>query len=71
MNPTLIPIIAISIVAVIIIFFVIKSMIAPKRTEEIRRLTQEGNYIAAIKLGKALIQKDEHNNLAWYYLGKA
>ena len=71
MNPTLIPIIAISIVAVIIIFFVIKSMIAPKRTEEINRLTKEGNYLAAIKLGKALIQKDEHNYLAWYYLGKA
>lgn len=71
MNPTLIPIIAISIVAVIIIFFVIKSLIAPKRTEEINRLTNEGNYTAAIKLGKNLIEKDNRNFLARYYLGKA
>ena len=71
MNPTLIPIIAISIVAVIIIFFVVKSMVAPRRTEEISRLTSEGSYSAAIKLAKSLIEKDGHNFLARYYLGKA
>jgi tetratricopeptide (TPR) repeat protein len=71
LNPTLIPVIAISIVAALILFFIIKSTITPRRTEEIARLTKEGNYTAAIKLGKSLVQKDNSNALAHYYLGKA
>lgn len=70
LNPFLIPVIAASIIIVIALFFIIKTATAPRRTEEIERLTEDCNYQAAIKLGKKLIAKDDRNFLARYYLGR-
>ena len=62
LNPFLIPVIAASIIIVIALFFIIKTATAPRRTEEIERLTEDCNYQAAIKLGKKLINKKEQRS---------
>lgn len=55
----------------LLLFFVIKSLISPKKIEGIQRLIKQGKIPQAIKLAKALIQKNPSDYLAHYYLGKA
>ena len=67
-------IIIIAIVAVIIISLVIiimKTVVSPKKIENIPRLIKQGKTQNAIKLAKQIIAKDQKNYLAHYYLGKA
>lgn len=56
---------------VFLLFFVIKSTIAPKRIEGLQKLIKQGKYPAAIKLAKSMITKDSRDFKAHYYLGKA
>lgn len=69
-----VPIILISILAVVIsslLFFIIKSMVIPKRIDALPKLMKQGKTQNAIKLAKQIITKDSKNYLAHYYLGKA
>lgn len=50
---------------------VLKSVLSPKKIEGLQRLVKAGKLPAAIKLAKALIQKNPQDYLAHYYLGKA
>ncbi|MFA6855816.1 MAG: tetratricopeptide repeat protein [Treponema sp.] len=54
-----------------LLFFVIKSINAPKRVESIQKLINQGKVSPAIKLAKQILSKDTSNYLAHYYLGKA
>lgn len=55
----------------LLLFFVIKAVVSPKKIEGLQRLVKAGKITAAIKLAKKLIQKDPQDYLAHYYLGKA
>ncbi|MGN0738901.1 MAG: tetratricopeptide repeat protein [Treponema sp.] len=55
----------------LLLFFVVKSVVSPKKIESLQRLIKQGKISAAIKNAKAIIQKDPQNYLAHYYLGKA
>ena len=52
-------------------FFIIKNAIAPKKAEILPKLIKQGKTQKAIKFAKQLIQKNQKNYLAHYYLGKA
>ena len=52
-------------------FFIIKNAIAPKKAEILPKLIKQGKSQKAIKFAKQLIQKNQKNYLAHYYLGKA
>ncbi len=54
-----------------LLFFVIKSVSAPKRVEGIQKLINQGKVSQAIRLAKQILSKDTANYLAHYYLGKA
>lgn len=56
---------------VFLLFFIIKSLIAPKRIEGIQKFIKQGKYSAAIKLAKGMITKNPRDFKAHYYLGKA
>lgn len=60
-----------AIVVITLIFFIIKNAIAPKKAEILPKLIKQGKNQKAIKLAKQLIQKNQKNYLAHYYLGKA
>lgn len=67
-------IIIIAIAAVVIISLVIiilKTVISPKKIDNIPRLIKQGKTQQAIKVAKQIIAKDQKNYLAHYYLGKA
>lgn len=55
----------------LLLFFVIKSVVSPKKIEGIQRLLKQGKTASAIKLAKTLIQKDPQDYLARYWLGRA
>lgn len=55
----------------LLFFFVLKSVLSPKKIEGLQKLIKAGKIPAAIKLAKTLIQKDPQDYLAHYYLGKA
>lgn len=52
-------------------YFIIKSIIAPKRIDGIQKLLKQGKNSAAVKLAKQIIAKDPRDFEAHYYLGKA
>ena len=52
-------------------FFVIRSLLVPKRISSIQRLLKQGKNTAAIKVAKAIIASDSRDYKAHYYLGKA
>lgn len=54
-----------------LLFFVIKSVTAPKKIEGIQKLIKQGKTSQAIKLAKQILAKDPGNYLAHYYLGRA
>jgi tetratricopeptide (TPR) repeat protein len=54
-----------------LVFFLIRSLIAPKRVEALSDLIKRGKTQTAIKSAKAIIGKDQRNAEAHYYLGKA
>lgn len=60
-----------AIVVITLMFFIIKNAIAPKKAEILPKLIKQGKNQKAIKLAKQLIQKNQKNYLAHYYLGKA
>lgn len=55
----------------LLLFFVVKSVVSPKKIETLQKLIKQGKISSAIKNAKAIIQKDPQNYLAHYYLGKA
>ena len=55
----------------LLFIIVLKSVLSPKKIEGLQRLVKVGKLPAAIKLAKALIQKNPQDYLAHYYLGKA
>ncbi len=57
--------------AVILSFFVIKSIRSPKKISTIKNLLRQGKVNNAIKIAKAIIAKDNRDIVAHYYLGKA
>ena len=72
MEAVQIIIIAVSAVAVgFLAYFIIKSMIAPKRVEGINKLIKQGKTAAAVKLAKSIIARNQRDYKAHYYLGKA
>ena len=72
MEAVQIIIIAVSAVAVgFLAYFIIKSSLAPKRVEGINKLIKQGKTVAAVKLAKSIIAKNQRDFLAHYYLGKA
>ncbi|MCR5605696.1 MAG: tetratricopeptide repeat protein [Treponema sp.] len=65
-------VIAVLVVAVgFLLYWVIKSMITPKKIEGIKKMLKQGKNVAAERLAKAIIAKDPRDFLAHYYLGKA
>lgn len=63
--------VVIALIVLAVLFLIIRAMIAPKRTAEIQKMIEAGKYSTAIKLAKKVLEKNEHNFLAQYYLGKA
>ena len=55
----------------LLLFFVVKSVVSPKKIESLQKLIKQGKISSAIKNAKAIIQKDPQNYLSHYYLGKA
>ncbi|MBO4545963.1 MAG: tetratricopeptide repeat protein, partial [Treponema sp.] len=55
----------------LLLVFVVKNVAAPKKVEGVQRYLKQGKTQAAIKLAKAILQKDPKDYLAHYYLGKA
>ncbi|NLM00425.1 MAG: tetratricopeptide repeat protein, partial [Treponema sp.] len=55
----------------VLIFFIIKASVAPKRIEGIQKFIKQGKTSSAIKLAKSMISKDPKDYKAHYYLGKA
>lgn len=70
----ILPIIIICVLSVFVIaliFFVLKSTLAPKKLESVPKLIKQGKIQNAVKLAKQIISKDPKNYKAHYYLGKA
>lgn len=70
----MVQIILISVLCVFIgflLFFVIKSIVTPKRIDGIQKYIKQGKYPAAIKLAKSMITKNPRDFKAHYFLGKA
>ncbi|TAH55871.1 MAG: tetratricopeptide repeat protein [Treponema sp.] len=55
----------------VLLVFVIKSVLAPKKIETIQKLIKNGKYAAAIKQAKSLTAKNHRDAEARYLLGKA
>lgn len=66
---TIICVLAIFVIA--LIFFILKSSLAPKKVEAIPKLIKQGKTQNAVKLAKQILSKDPKNYKAHYYLGKA
>ena len=71
MPLSFIPLIVVGVVSIIILIVVLKAILSPQKAEEIKRLIEEGEYEQAIKIGKSLVERDNQNVLAHFYLGKA
>ncbi|QQO08584.1 tetratricopeptide repeat protein [Breznakiella homolactica] len=71
MNIVIAIIIVLGVAVGFLIFFLIKSLAAPKRVEVLANLLKNGKVQTAIKTAKAIIAKDQRNAEAHYYLGKA
>ncbi|MBP3710755.1 MAG: tetratricopeptide repeat protein [Treponema sp.] len=54
-----------------LLFFIIRSVSAPKKVDGILKLVKQKKIPAAVKLAKQILAKDSKNYLAHYYLGKA
>jgi len=64
-------IIIVGTVAAAITFFTIKTITAPKKITELKKLLEQGNTGTVIKSTRALIAKDPKNTEAHYLLGQA
>jgi len=67
----LVGIILLCAIVALLLIFVVKNVAAPKKVEGVQRYLKQGKTQAAIKLAKAILQKDPKDYLAHYYLGKA
>ncbi len=63
--------IAMGMAILILLFFIIKSVMAPKKIESIQKMIKQGKNASAIKIAKSMITKDPRDFKAHYYLGKA
>jgi tetratricopeptide (TPR) repeat protein len=54
-----------------LIFFIVRSLAAPKRVEAVAALVKRGRTQAAIRAAKGLLVKDQHNAEVHYHLGRA
>ena len=65
-------VIAVLLVAVgFLSYWVIKSLVSPKKIDGIKKLLKQGKFVAAERMAKSIIAKDPRDFLAHYYLGKA
>jgi tetratricopeptide (TPR) repeat protein len=71
MTVTLALIIIFGVGAGFLIFFVVKSLVAPQRVEVLAGLIKKGRTQAAIKTAKRIVARDPKNVEAHYYLGLA
>lgn len=54
-----------------LVVIILKSVLAPKKADGVRRLLKQKNYLQAVKLAKAVIARNPKDFIAHYYLGKA
>ncbi len=54
-----------------LLFFIIKSLVIPKKIDSIQKLLKQKKTAAAIKVAKTIIASDARDYKAHYYLGKA
>ena len=52
-------------------YMIFKSILSPKKIENIQKLIKQGKYPAAIKTAKAILSKNPRDFKAHYFLGKA
>ncbi|MBE6351230.1 MAG: tetratricopeptide repeat protein [Spirochaetaceae bacterium] len=72
MEPVQIFIIGAAVIGVgVLAYFIIKSVVTPKRIDGINKLLKQGKTSAAVKLAKNIIAKNQRDFRAHYYLGKA
>ena len=53
----------------LITFFLLKTIIAPKRVATLQELYRQGKYTAAIRIARQIIAKEPRNSEAHYLLG--
>ncbi|MCR4733453.1 MAG: tetratricopeptide repeat protein [Treponema sp.] len=68
---SIIIIVILALVISVVLFFIIKSMVMPKKVEVLPKLLKQGKTQNAIKLAKQILAKNQKNYMAHYYLGKA
>ncbi|MDR3146188.1 MAG: tetratricopeptide repeat protein [Treponema sp.] len=54
-----------------LVFFIVRSLVMPKRVDAIANLVKRGKTQPAIRAAKQLLAKDQHNAEAHYHLGQA
>jgi tetratricopeptide (TPR) repeat protein len=54
-----------------LVFFIIRSLVAPKRADALADLIRRGKIQPAIKAARGILAKDQHNTEAHYHLGRA
>ena len=52
-------------------YMIFKSILSPKKIENIQKLIKQGKYPAAIKTAKAILSKNPRDFKAHYFLGKS
>jgi len=58
-------------VIVFLSYLIFKSILSPKKIENIQKLIKQGKYPAAIKTAKSILAKNPRDFKAHYFLGKA
>ena len=69
--PLIVVIITLVAIVGILVFFIVKTIISPKKLDSVPKLIKQGKTQNAIKITKQIIAKDPKNYTAHYYLGKA
>ena len=62
---------AVATFVVALLIIAIKSIVSPKKVENVKKLLKQGKNQQAAKLAKQILTKEPHNYAVHYYLGKA
>lgn len=54
-----------------LLYFLIKSIVSPKKADSIQKLIKQGKYSHAIKMAKSILQKNPRDTKVRFMLGKA
>ena len=71
MSEVVIYIVIFSIIVLLLLVFIIKSIVSPKRFSAVEKSITQGKYSQAVKLAKKLLVKNEKDTRLRYLLGKA